>query len=139
MAKIRVTNTTQVTHNAVQIEGLREVSFDIDVVEKTFGSDGEPTETDAVDFTVAGQATFEDVQAYNTALGNAESNLVVTGRTEGGGTDRIITAKNCVFSGTAITLPTRQDRGIGTYRCKLRCNPGSADTPSTMITEAAAP
>ncbi|MCK4624565.1 MAG: hypothetical protein KAV00_04585 [Phycisphaerae bacterium] len=132
-----MTNTTEVTHTA-QIEGLREVSFDIDVVEKTYGSDGEPTETDAVDFTVTGQATFEDVQAYNTALGNSEANLVVTGRTEGGGTNRVITAKNCVFTGTSISLPTRQDRGVGTYRCKLRCNPGVDGTPSTMITEAVA-
>ena len=138
MAKIIVTNTESVEHDAAQIEGLREVSLNIETVEKEFGSDGEATQTDPVDFRVTGEAVFEDVQAYNTALGNSESNLVLTGRTKGGGTDREITAKNCVFSGTQIQVPTNPDRGVATYRCRLRCNPGASDTPSTIITEAAA-
>ena len=137
MARIRVTNTTEVTHNAVQIEGLREISFSVDVIEKEFASDGDATEVDPVDFRVTGEAVFDDVQAYNTALGNAEANLVVTGRVEGGSATRTLTAKNCKFTGTRISVPTRQSRDVGVYRCPLRCVPGPSDDPEDMIAEAA--
>jgi hypothetical protein len=136
MAKIRVTNTKSSTIGGAALAGLREVSFNVQTSEKEFGSDGGGTETDITDVKVSGEATFEDCQTYNTALAAAEGNLVVVGRSEGGGTDRTFTAKNCKFSGAQINIPTAQDKGVGTYKLPFRCKPGSSDTPQSMVTNA---
>ncbi len=133
MAKTIVTNTKGATHTAA-IEGLREVSWNLATVEKQFGSDGEPQQYDPVDFTVDGEATFENADAYNTALSNAEANLVIVGREKGGAADSTFTLKNCTFIRSSASLPTRQGSEVGTYRCGFRLTPGAADTIDVMVT-----
>lgn len=136
MAKIRQLYTKTATHGTTPLEGLREVTFGITPIDKEFGSDGEPIESESVNFRVVGTATFEDVQAYNVALALVEGNLVVVAKSEGGGADRSYTFKNITFRGTRGTLPTRQDPGVGTFVCDMVGVPGSSDTPATMIVNA---
>lgn len=132
MASLKITNTTGLTLGS-SISGVREVEFNCGVVEKVAGADGEPTQTDPVDFGWNGTATFENASAINAFLGASEGNLVVTGRVWGGASSKTITAKNCIATGMRGSLPTRQARDIGTYRCDFRLRPGSSDTLDSML------
>ena len=134
MAKERILHTTSANHNSASLEGLHTVEYSIDTDVVEFASDGEDTQSTAVGCKVTGSAVFDNVNAYNQALANAESNLVVTCLETDKTTEKTVTIKNVKFSSAKGKLNRKQDKTVSTFNLNFTATPGASDTVNTMVT-----
>jgi len=132
-----VTNVQSATHGATALPGLKRFSFNTNTSIKRSQSDGNPEVLDAVSASSSGQAVFDDVSTYNTAVEAAEQNLVVVGRVVGGAATREFTAKNVKFTGASGNLPDLVGQQMGEFVANWIGSPGASDTAATMVTNAA--
>lgn len=138
MPRIRISSTKTVEHDSEQIFGMKELSYEVRMIEKQAASDGEGTQFDRVGFECSGEAMFDSVNAPNQALAGS-GDLVLLGRVQGGATDQEITIKNVEFSATTGAIPGTDSTGMATFRCRFRASPGPSDLPQDMVTHAQAP
>ena len=134
MAKERILHTTGASHNSVALAGLHSVEYSIDSDVVEYGSDGEDTQTTSVGCKVTGTAVFDNVNAYNQALANAESNLVVTCLETDKTTSKTVTIKNVKFSSAQGKLNRKQEKSVSTFNLRFTATPGESDDVDTMVT-----
>ncbi len=136
MAKIKHAYVVSATHDAAQIEGVRDVQYKTQTVQKKGASDGESEDSLTTDFKIVGTATFDNEAAPNQALDGLASNLVYVMVNVAGGT-RVTTIKNVTFKEYDGTVPTRQDQNFASWKLSFEGIPGPSDlTPSSMVSHA---